>query len=110
MKNIKKRTTISDIAAHLGIHKTTVSRALKDSSSISKALSLKIKKAAKDLNYIPNRAAQSLSIQNNKTIALLLPSFGNNVFNDVVSGVKAVADELGYALMIGDATYSELGE
>ena len=29
MKNIKKRTTISDIAAHLGIHKTTVSRALK---------------------------------------------------------------------------------
>ena len=110
MKNIKKRTTISDIAAHLGIHKTTVSRALKDSSSISKALSLKIKKAAKELNYIPNRAAQSLSIQNNKTIALLLPSFGNNVFNDVVSGVKAVADELGYALMIGDSTYSELGE
>ena len=110
MKNIKKRTTISDIAAHLGIHKTTVSRALKDSSSISKALSLKIKKAAKDLNYIPNRAAQSLSIQNNKTLALLLPSFGNNVFNEVVSGAKTVADELGYALMIGDSTYSELGE
>ena len=111
MTNTKKtRTTISDVAKHAGVHKTTVSRALKDSSSISKKLSLKIKKAAKELNYIPNRAAQSLSARNNKTIALLLPSFGNNVFNDVVLGAKSVADEMNYSLIIGDSTYSELGE
>lgn len=110
IKTKKTRTTISDVAKHAGVHKTTVSRALKDSSSISKVLSLKIKKAAKELNYIPNRAAQSLSAHNNKTIALLLPSFGNNVFNEVVFGAKSVADAMNYSLMIGDSTYSELGE
>lgn len=111
MSEIKKtRTTISDVAKHLGVHKTTVSRALNNSSSISNKLALKIKKAARELNYIPNRAAQNLSSRNNRTIALLVPSFSNDVFNDVVAGAKAAADELNYSLMIGDSTYSELGE
>lgn len=61
MSKVKKsRTKISDVANHLGVHKTTVSRALNNSSGISKSLALKIKKAARELNYIPNRAAQSL--------------------------------------------------
>lgn len=111
MSKVKKsRTKISDVANQLGVHKTTVSRALNNSSGISKSLALKIKKAARELNYIPNRAAQSLCADNNRTIALLLPSFGNNVFNDVMLGVKAVADKANYALMIGDSTYTELGE
>ena len=32
------------------------------------------------------------------------------MFNDVMLGVKAVADKANYALMIGDSTYTELGE
>ena len=111
MNKVKKsRTKISDVANHLGVHKTTVSRALNNASGVSKSLANKIKKAARELNYIPNRAAQSLCSDNNRTIALLLPSFGNNVFNDVMLGVKAVADKANYALMIGDSTYTELGE
>jgi LacI family gluconate utilization system Gnt-I transcriptional repressor len=106
----KTRTKISDVADYLGVHKTTVSRALNNSSGISKSLAQKIKQAARELNYIPNRAAQSLSADSNRTIALLLPSFGNNVFNDVMLGVKAVADKMNYSLMIGDSTYTELGE
>ena len=42
MSKVKKsRTKISDVANHLGVHKTTVSRALNNSSGISKSTYLK---------------------------------------------------------------------
>jgi len=106
----KKRTTISDVADYVGVHKTTVSRALNNPGRISKELSVKIKNAVIELNYIPNQAARSLHLDYSNTIALLIPSFVNMVFDDVITGVKSVTDKHGYALMVGTSTYSELGE
>lgn len=105
--NKKKRTTINDVADYVGVHKTTVSRALNNPGRISKELSQKIKNAVTQLNYIPNQAARSLHLNYSNTLALLIPSFVNNVFNDVITGVKSVADESGYSLMVGTSTYDK---
>ena len=103
----KKRTTINDVADFVGVHKTTVSRALNNPGRISKELSQKIRNAVTQLNYIPNQAARSLHLNYSNTLALLIPSFVNNVFNDVITGVKSVADASGYSLMVGTSTYDK---
>lgn len=41
---------------------------------------------------------------------LLFLFFGNNVFNDVMLGVKVVVDKVNYVFMIGDLIYIEFGE
>lgn len=50
MKN-KKRSTLRDIANHLGIHVATVSRALRGDVRISEAVRTQVKKAAEKLGY-----------------------------------------------------------
>ena len=55
----------SDIAARLGISRVTVTKALRDSPDISKEMILKVKNAAKEMDYIPNLTARNLTA--NKT-------------------------------------------
>lgn len=76
-----KNTTIKDIAKVCGCSATTVSRALKGSSTISKAMQEKIKKAAHDMGYIPNALAKSMRTGSTNTIAVCLQDFRNPFFS-----------------------------
>ncbi|MDW6092518.1 LacI family DNA-binding transcriptional regulator [Vibrio rhizosphaerae] len=107
---MNKRTTIADVAAYLGINKSTVSRALNNPNRVSTELKERIEVACKELNYIPNVAAKTLASSSSKSIVLVVPSFTNSVFAEIISVVKAECDELGYNLLIGDATYTKFGE
>ena len=50
--------TIKDIAKHVGVSYSTVSKALNDSPLVKEATKSKILKKAKELGYEPNYAAQ----------------------------------------------------
>jgi LacI family transcriptional regulator len=60
MKHPSSATLQRDIATRLGVSQATVSRALCDSRSISKALREKIQKLAKEIGYTPNAMAIGL--------------------------------------------------
>ena len=55
-----KRVTIKDIAAHLSLSVSTVSRALADDPYIRRETREKILRAAEDLNYKRNSLAVNL--------------------------------------------------
>lgn len=63
---MKKNTTLKDIAKNLGISISTVSRVINGNSSkaANKELQDEIWKMAKELNYVPNTAAQLLKRSN----------------------------------------------
>ena len=59
------------MARELDVSVSTVSKALRDSSDISKETINKIKAFAKQVNYKPNYIAQSLKNQKTKTIGVI---------------------------------------
>ncbi|WP_373511279.1 LacI family DNA-binding transcriptional regulator [Persicitalea sp.] len=96
----KTSITIKEIALRLGISKSTVSRALRDSSEISEATKERVIELARRLNYSPNPIALSLLNNQTHTIGIIVPDIDNPFFSTAISGVEDVAYNRGYHVMI----------
>ena len=78
--NTKKRATIEDIAAAVGVTKSTVSLVLANKGKASEARRQEIHRVARKMNYEPNPHAQRLfSGRSDNTIALFTLSLDLNV-------------------------------
>ncbi|QOR40837.1 gluconate operon transcriptional repressor GntR [Billgrantia diversa] len=103
----KKRPTLQDIADRVGATKMTVSRCLRDPTTVSEGLRERIFSVAEQVGYIPNRAPDLLSRATSHSIGLLVPSLTNQVFADVLVGIEEVTEPLGYHLMLSHYGYSQ---
>lgn len=97
---MKGPITIKDIAQALGTSVSTVSRALKDSRSISVEMRKRIKDYAAANHFQLNTAAANLRTRQSKIIGVLLPEFVHFFFSSVLSGIEEVARQRGYSIMI----------
>jgi LacI family transcriptional regulator len=95
-----KTVNLFQLAQALGLSKSTVSKALKDSYEISTATKDKVKAMAKELNYQPNPYASSLRKHRSKTIAVILPQVDNNFLATAIKGIHAIANERGYHVLL----------
>jgi DNA-binding LacI/PurR family transcriptional regulator len=95
--------TIIDIAKALGISKSTVSRALKNSHDINAETRQKILDFAKANQYEPNPAAKGLREQKTFSIGVVVPELKNNFFAQVIEGVDEVLYKKGYQLIIAQS-------
>ncbi len=96
----KTSVTIKEIARQLGISKSTVSRALRDSSEISGDTKERVIALARALNYSPNPIALSLLKNQTQTIGVIVPAIDNAFFSMAIGGVEDVAYQRGYHVMI----------
>jgi Transcriptional regulators len=80
---MKSKITINDIANEIGISTSTVSRALKNSSSISSAVKDKVRETAKRLGY------SNVTILNQpKTIVFIVPELNNYFYSEVLAAFQ----------------------
>ena len=86
-----KKITLKDIANHLNVSISTVSKALNNSEEISKPTAEAIKAYAKEKNYAPNFNALSLKNQRTKTIGVIIPNMLNYYFAQVLKGIEKTA-------------------
>jgi DNA-binding LacI/PurR family transcriptional regulator len=86
--------TIKDIGKLAGVSHTTVSRALNDSKLISEVTRERIKRVAKELNYVPNFNAKSLVLDKSYIIGLFFSTIANGTssgfFQQAVIGVNSI--------------------
>ena len=95
------KVTMKDIAEMAGVSKATVSMVMnKKDASISDATREKILKIAKEMSYIPNSIARSLSTKKSGTIGIILPDITNPFFSEMARAVEDEAESLEYNLMI----------
>lgn len=88
----RPRVTITDLAQILGMDKSSVSLALRDSPKVSIATRARVRKAAAEHNYIPNWAAKRLAGSSGHAIGLVMPSaFGCLTDPPVVRTAQALA-------------------
>ncbi|SEB48998.1 transcriptional regulator, LacI family [Tenacibaculum sp. MAR_2009_124] len=97
---MKTKITIKTIAKELGVATSTVSKALRDSSEISKETKERIKAYADYYNYRPNNLALQLRNQKTKVIGIILPQIVHHFFSTVIKGIEKVASERGYNIMV----------
>lgn len=86
-----RQVTVKDIARQLGLHYTTVSKALRDHPDISIATKQRVLTLAEELDYHPNSIAKSLKNQATCTLGVIVPSIKNDFFSAVISGIEEVA-------------------
>lgn len=93
-------TKLIDIAAALGISVTTVSKALKGYSDISKTTRSRVLEMADTMNYKPNANAVNLRTNETKTIGVIIPATVHHFFSSVLNGILEEAEKRGYLVII----------
>ncbi len=86
--------TIKDLAAELGIHKATVSRALSGKPGVGDKLRKKIIRQANQKGFYPSGAARSLATSKTETVALVFCDeasefLTNPFYSEVLAGIAA---------------------
>ncbi|MGG0287355.1 LacI family DNA-binding transcriptional regulator [Peribacillus butanolivorans] len=93
-------TTIYDIAKKANVSPMTVSRVINNKGNISEKTREKVEAVIKELNYIPNSAAQSLNIKKTKLLSLIITDITNPFFTKVARGAADKANQMGYQLIL----------
>lgn len=87
----ERNSNIHDVARKAGVSSATVSRVLAGNESVNLQLRTRVLDAVRELNYRPNRVAQSLRIQKSSTIGLIIPDIQNALFLSLVRAVEDLA-------------------
>jgi LacI family transcriptional regulator len=97
----KRNITIRDVADLVGVHHSTVSRALSPDKreKISAAVVKKVEAAAKELGYYPNIVASSLKQNRSFAVGVLIPDLMNPMFPPIIRGNKDTVEALGYTVI-----------
>lgn len=107
---MKKPPTLIDVGREAGVSAITVSRALRTPDMVSDSLRAKVAAAVEKLGYVPDTAASSLASRRSNIIGMIVPSFSNIVFADVLAGAYDAVDGTRFSIQIGNVQYSALAE
>ena len=98
--------TMKDVATAAGVSPMTVSRALKADSPISEETRKRILKVVKDLRYVPDQMAGSLSSKRSGFVAVLVPSLNNLHFAETVQSLTRELEKHNQQILLGYTDYS----
>ena len=79
--------TMTDVARLAGVTSMTVSRALREGSSVSDETRKRIVEAADSLGYVIDRAAAGLKVGRTGFVGVIIPTLNNSNFAETVQGV-----------------------
>jgi len=75
------KTTIEDIAKIANVSKSTVSRVLNNTGSVSEITKNKVKKIIQELDYQPNQTARSLVTNKTNLVGIIVPDIKNPFYS-----------------------------
>ncbi|MQA10189.1 MAG: LacI family DNA-binding transcriptional regulator [Pseudonocardiaceae bacterium] len=83
-----KKPTLRDVSRASGLSMYTVSRALSNGGGVSERSRELVLKAARELGYVPNRAAQELRRNTRSSVAVITASTSNAYYIDMMKGIE----------------------
>jgi LacI family transcriptional regulator len=85
---VARKPTLRDVSRATGLSIYTVSRALSNGDGVSAASREVVLKAARELGYVPNRAAQELRKNTRSSVAVVTASTSNYYYIDLMKGIQ----------------------
>ena len=105
VKNKKRsQPTLRDIAREVGVHVSTISRALDPGSphAVSPALAEKIRRTSQRRGYRRNAAAYLLKTSRSRTIGVVIPDITDPVFPPIIRGIEDGLAEHDYIAILAN--------
>ncbi|MDB5203407.1 MAG: LacI family transcriptional regulator [Ferruginibacter sp.] len=96
---MNKPATIKDIARHLNISISTVSRAMRNAPDVNPDTRRAVMALSEELSYQPNKLALSLQQKQTHNIGVIVPNL-DYVLACMIRGIDEVALEAGYTVMV----------
>lgn len=106
----KLSVTMREVAQKAGVSPMTVSRALREDSPVSEETRKRILRVVKELNYVPDQVAGSLSSMRSGFVAVLVPSLNNLHFAGTVQALTRELEKYGRHILLGYTDYSRARE
>ncbi len=98
--NLKKKTTIRDVAAAAGVSHQTVSRVINDRPDVADETRRRVRQVIEELNYQPSAIARSLIQQRSLTLGVVIAGLEFFGPASILNGIASQADGMGYALLL----------
>jgi DNA-binding LacI/PurR family transcriptional regulator len=92
--------TIKDVADHLGVSHSTVSRALNDHRHIHEDMKSRVRRAAAELGYVVNAGARTLRRAESNLIAYVVPDLMAEMFTFIAKPLATQCFKAGYQLVL----------
>lgn len=92
--------SIRDVAKRAGVAACTVSRVLNGTATVAPETRMKIERAMRELDYVPNELARGMFLQKSGIIAMLVPSIKHPFFSSLADCIEKCLYEEGYKLML----------
>ena len=93
-------TTIRDVAHRAGVSTATVSRALRDATSVTAETRARVTQAAADLEYVPSQLGRQLAQGRHAANGIVFPDLSGPYYAEVVLGYESVAAQLDRSVLI----------
>lgn len=93
-------STIIEVSKLAGVSRTTVSRLINKSGYVSEQARKKIEQAIKEVNYHPNRLAQSLHTKTSSTVALVVGDISNPITAVYTKAIENFVYQNNYNLIV----------
>jgi LacI family transcriptional regulator len=103
---MKKKVSLKDIAQKVGVSTALVSYVLNNKEKkarVGEEMAIKVRKAAKELNYQPNQIAKSLKSGKSFTIGLILADIANPFFSQIARIIEDEAKKHNYTVIFGSS-------
>jgi LacI family transcriptional regulator len=102
---VQRKPTLKVIAAHAGVHVSTVSRALDPSKRhlIADDVIKAVEVAAQAVGYRRDIGAAALRTGRTRLVGVILPDIANPVFGPILSGVEEALNQQGYSALVANA-------
>lgn len=98
---------MDDVADLAGVSQMTVSRVMSGKGYISSEVRDRVNVAALEIGYVQNRLARGLRSEQSSLIAVVLPTLGNTVFTEALSGITDALTAHSFRPVFGLTEYSE---
>jgi LacI family transcriptional regulator len=106
---MEKKTSLKDVARHVGVSTALVSYVLNNKEKearVGKEMVVRIRNAARKLNYQPNLIAKSLKSGKTNSIGLVLADISNPFFSGIARSIEDQAKHFGYTVIFGSSDES----
>jgi len=103
---VRRKVTLSDIAAGCDVSRATVSLVLRGSPLVNKNTRARVEAELRRQGYVYNRAAANLRRRTTSSIALVLNDLANPFFAEFAAGVDEAVAGAGFVTLLGSSSES----
>ena len=108
--NNNKIVTIYDLAKHLDLAPSTISRGLQNNPAVHPRTRKKIFAAAEEMGYRFNTFARNLRKQRTYTIGVIVPRLNSYFISGILAGIELELNASGYNMLISQSLELESNE